>query len=38
VLKQMFRELERTSERVASENLVLDAFQREGAGLPHQRA
>src|SRR4051794_35477635 len=34
VLKQMFREFEQTAERVASENLVLDAFQREGAGLP----
>ena len=34
LLKQMFREFEGTGERVASENLVLDAFQREGAGLP----
>src|SRR4051794_1168113 len=34
LLKQMFREFEGTAERVASENLVLDAFQREGAGLP----
>jgi enoyl-CoA hydratase/carnithine racemase len=34
LLKQMFRELEGTAGRVASENLVLDAFQREGAGLP----
>jgi enoyl-CoA hydratase/carnithine racemase len=33
-LKQLFREFEQTAERVASENLVLDAFQREGAGLP----
>jgi enoyl-CoA hydratase/carnithine racemase len=34
LLKRMFREFEGTAERVASENLVLDAFQREGAGLP----
>jgi enoyl-CoA hydratase/carnithine racemase len=33
-LKRMFREFESTAERVASENLILDAFQREGAGLP----
>jgi enoyl-CoA hydratase/carnithine racemase len=34
MLKQMFRDFEHTAERVASENLVLDAFQREGTGLP----
>src|SRR3954452_4172790 len=34
LLKQMFRDFEQTAERVSSENLVLDAFQREGAGLP----
>jgi hypothetical protein len=34
----MFRDFERTAERVASENLVLDAFQREGEGLPSGRS
>jgi enoyl-CoA hydratase/carnithine racemase len=34
VLKRMFRDFEDTAERVAGENLILDAFQREGAGLP----
>jgi enoyl-CoA hydratase/carnithine racemase len=38
VLKQMFREFESTAERVASENLILDAFQREGTGLPQSSA
>jgi enoyl-CoA hydratase len=33
-LKRMFRDFEGTADRVASENLILDAFQREGAGLP----
>jgi len=33
-LKTMFRELERTADRVAYENELLVAFQREGAGLP----
>ena len=37
VLKRMFRDFEHTAERVASENLVLDAFQREGEGLPSGR-
>ena len=32
--KRMFRDLERTGERVAYENDLLMAFQREGAGLP----
>jgi len=36
VLKRMFRDFEDTAERVASENLILDAFQREGAGLPQR--
>ena len=34
LLKRMFREFESTAERVARENLLLEAFQREGAGLP----
>jgi enoyl-CoA hydratase len=34
VLKRMFRDFEDTEQRVAGENLILDAFQREGAGLP----
>jgi enoyl-CoA hydratase/carnithine racemase len=38
LLKRMFRDFEATADRVASENLVLDAFQREGAGLPHSGA
>jgi enoyl-CoA hydratase/carnithine racemase len=33
-LKQMFRSFEGTAERVARENDALEAFQREGAGLP----
>ena len=33
-LKRMFRDFEDTEQRVASENRILDAFQREGAGLP----
>ncbi|NYJ01751.1 enoyl-CoA hydratase/carnithine racemase [Nocardioides thalensis] len=33
-LKEMFRELERTSERIDYENTRLLTFQREGAGLP----
>jgi enoyl-CoA hydratase/carnithine racemase len=34
IIKRMFREFEATADRVARENLLLDAFQREGAGLP----
>jgi enoyl-CoA hydratase/carnithine racemase len=34
-LKQLFRHLERTSERIAYENERLLDFQRHGAGLPH---
>ena len=34
--KRMFRDLERTAERVAYENGLLMAFQREGAGLPRR--
>ena len=34
LLKRMFREFEATADRVARENLLLEAFQREGAGLP----
>ena len=34
VLKQMFRELDRTSERVAYENELLLRFQQHGAGIP----
>ncbi|TGN64710.1 enoyl-CoA hydratase/isomerase family protein [Nocardioides eburneiflavus] len=34
-LKQMFRHLEHTSERIAYENERLLDFQRHGAGLPH---
>jgi enoyl-CoA hydratase/carnithine racemase len=34
VLKQMFRDLDRTSERVAYENERLLQFQQDGAGLP----
>jgi enoyl-CoA hydratase/carnithine racemase len=34
VLKRLFREQERTAERVALENAELERFQREGAGLP----
>ena len=37
-LKQLFGDFERTGERVASENQALEAFQREGAGLPQARA
>jgi len=37
VLKRMFREFEQTAERVARENLALESFQREGAGLPQGR-
>src|SRR3954467_2029164 len=37
VIKQMFRDFEGTAERVARENLALEAFQREGAGLPQGR-
>src|SRR3954463_11689320 len=37
VLKQMFREFERTAERVTDENVALETFQREGAGLPQRR-
>jgi enoyl-CoA hydratase/carnithine racemase len=37
-LKAMFRELENTAARVASENARLLDFQREGAGLPRRRA
>lgn len=33
-LKRMFRELERTAERIAYENRLLVDFQRHGAGLP----
>jgi len=36
VLKRMFREFEATADRVARENLLLEAFQREGAGLPQR--
>jgi len=38
VLKRMFREFEDTADRVARENEELEAFQREGAGLPQSRA
>jgi len=34
--KRMFRDLERSAERVAYENDLLMAFQREGAGLPRR--
>jgi enoyl-CoA hydratase len=37
-LKAMFRDLEHSAERVALENELLVAFQREGAGLPSGRA
>ena len=37
VLKEMFREFEQTAERVSAENRALEAFQREGAGLPQRR-
>jgi len=37
VLKRMFREFEDTPERVARENEALEAFQREGTGLPQSR-
>lgn len=37
VLKQMFRDLERTAERVAYENEQLMHFQHQGAGLPRGR-
>jgi enoyl-CoA hydratase len=37
VLKRMFRDFEQTAERVARENLALESFQREGAGLPQGR-
>jgi hypothetical protein len=36
-LKEMFRELERTQERVTYENGRLLTFQRTGAGLPQRR-
>jgi enoyl-CoA hydratase/carnithine racemase len=35
-LKGMFREFEATADRVARENARLEAFQREGAGLPRR--
>lgn len=35
VLKEMFRDLERTAERIAYENERLLHFQRHGTGLPH---
>lgn len=35
VLKAMFRDLERTSERISYENERLIEFQRHGTGLPH---
>jgi enoyl-CoA hydratase/carnithine racemase len=37
VLKRMFRDFESTADRVARENLLLESFQREGAGLPQSR-
>jgi len=37
VLKQMFRDLDRTGERVAYENERLLRFQQDGAGLPSRR-
>jgi enoyl-CoA hydratase/carnithine racemase len=37
VLKQMFRDLDRTGERVAYENELLLRFQQHGAGLPSRR-
>jgi enoyl-CoA hydratase/carnithine racemase len=37
VLKQMFRELDRTGDRVAYENERLRHFQQHGAGLPRGR-
>jgi enoyl-CoA hydratase/carnithine racemase len=37
VLKQMFRELDRTADRVAYENVRLMEFQRSGTGLPKRR-
>jgi hypothetical protein len=37
VLKQMFRELDRTGDRVAYENEHLMRFQQHGAGLPRGR-
>jgi enoyl-CoA hydratase/carnithine racemase len=37
VLKRMFREFEDTADRVARENEELEAFQREGTGLPQSR-
>jgi len=36
-LKQMFRDLDRTAERVAYENERLMHFQRHGTGLPRGR-
>jgi enoyl-CoA hydratase/carnithine racemase len=36
-IKQMFRDFEGTAGRVARENLALEAFQREGTGLPQGR-
>jgi enoyl-CoA hydratase/carnithine racemase len=33
-LKRMFRDFEGSADRVARENLLLESFQREGAGLP----
>ena len=35
-LKGMFRDLERTADRIALENALLVAFQRHGAGLPRR--
>ena len=37
-LKAMFRDFERTAERVALENELLVEFQRHGAGLPRKRS
>jgi enoyl-CoA hydratase/carnithine racemase len=37
VLKQMFRDLDRTADRVAYENVRLMEFQRSGTGLPKRR-
>ncbi len=34
-MKALFRELERSTERVGRENALLEAFQRDGPGLPH---
>jgi hypothetical protein len=35
-LKAMFRDFERTAERVAAENELLVEFQRSGRGLPRR--